>query len=451
MKYPHKESAILEFKRVLPHKLQTILKTVVAFANTYGGHLIIGIDDDGSIIGINEQRVDEITDAITHAMYDTITPFIFPSIYTKRIGENLILIIDIAEGSNKPYHFVTKGLTKSTYVRLGAHSILATNDMIAQLQWLGRRKFLDEMPVYEATQDDIDLKAFQDFLDNRRQENKDINIQEMLFHYNILVKERARIHPTIGGLLLFGKQPEKFYPEAFIICSHFSGTSGRDAIATRDSTGNLLQQFKDTIAFILSRLNTSYKIVGADRREEKLELPPEAIREVVINAIVHRNYQIMGPSKIAIYDDRLEFFSPGNFPGPILADKVDIGVTYIRNAIVTRVFRDLGIIEKLGSGFITLFESYAKNNLSTPVVTEGVGFVKCILPRSIHLGTPLHEIDDKKLLYLFITRNELSVKDVMQYFSVSRSTASRLLTKFTDEGVLARSGQGPATRYKRLI
>lgn len=158
----------------------------------------------------------------------------------------------------------------------------------------------------------------------------------------------------------------------------------------------------------------------------------------------------MGPSKIAIYDDRLEIFSPENFPGPIMADKVDIGVTHIRNTIITRVFRDYGIIEKLGSGFITLFESYAKRELPCPVINEGTGYIKCILPRPTPKTIMTQHSDSSRIEQLLITKNTIKAQDVMKHLNSSKATATRLLTKLTKEGVLEKIGKGPATHYKKL-
>lgn len=445
--YPHKESAILEFKRDMPQKKQTMLKTVVGFANTYGGQIVVGIDDSGEIIGVPEDAIDQLIDDLNRSIYDSLSPSIYPAIYSKRFGDQLVIVIDIAEGGNKPYHFRDMRVNEGTYVRMGTHTMLATQDIIQQLHWQSQRKFLDEMPVYAAQEDDIDMSAFEKFLEQRKQHNIKADPQEMLRHYEILTKDRGRVYPTVAGILLFGKNPEKFFPEAFTICTHIAGTSGRDVIATRDSVGQLFQQYKDCVAFITSHLNASFTIKGTAAREEQLEIPPEAIREIVLNAIVHRNYLIPGPSKITLYDDRLEIFSPGNFPGPIKADKVDIGVTYIRNTIITRIFRDIGFIEKLGSGFITLFKSYAERKLPMPIITEGVGFVKCILPRE-PIGRKVENLEYSDFINtLLLTKKEIKVSDVMEYLKVSRSTAGRILMQLTQEGHLKKIGKGSATSY----
>ena len=450
MQYPGKESSILEFKREVPQKKQILLKTVIGFSNIYGGQIIIGVDDDGEVIGVPEESVEQLQDDLYRSIYDVVAPSIFPSIVTKRMGDSLVIIIDITEGIKKPYHFHSKRISEGTYVRLGAHTVLATPDIIHQLQWQSQRKFLDEMPVYGASEKDIDKKAFKVFLEKRKQGHSKIDVDDLLFHYEILVKEQGRVYPSVGGVLLFGKNPSQFFSESFVICSHVEGTTGRDVIATRDAVGSLFQQYKDSIAFITSRLNTSFTITGTGAREEKLEIPPEAIREIVLNAIVHRNYQLNSPSKITIYDDRVEIFSPGNFPGPLVADKVNMGVTYIRNKVITRIFREVGLIERLGSGFITLFESYAEQKLPTPVILEGAGFIKCILPRKPSRISPVGDMYSDKIASLLSMKDAIKLRDVMAYLKLSRASAGRLLTTLVKGGHLQRIGKGRATHYKKL-
>ena len=246
--------------------------------------------------------------------------------------------------------------------------------------------------------------------------------------------------------------PQQFISEAFIICTHFAGTRGREALATRDCEGTLFQQFIDAHAWVLSRLNRSFTIKGP-RREEQLEIPEDALREVLINAIVHRSYQHKAPTKIAIYDDRIEIFSPGNFPGPLTTDQLEYGFTYMRNPTICKFFRRKGLMEKLGSGFVTLFEQYRDSHLPTPEVIEGSGFVKCILPRpgpDAHLqevGTLQREAEILRLLSQHV---EVSITDIEKTLSISKPTAIRTLNKLIAEGQIIRVGRGPTTRYQRV-
>jgi len=126
------------------------------------------------------------------------------------------------------------------------------------------------------------------------------------------------------------KNLQKFLPEAYIQCSHFSGIKGRDAITSRQFNGSLPEQFDAVYNFILSQLNKSFKIEGKFR-QVVYEVPPVAIREALMNAILHRNYHLNSSIKIVIYNDRIEFFSPGNFPGPINLNDLQSGISYQRN------------------------------------------------------------------------------------------------------------------------
>jgi ATP-dependent DNA helicase RecG len=249
-------------------------------------------------------------------------------------------------------------------------------------------------------------------------------------------------------MLLFGKEPQKHLTESFIICSHFLGNSGREVVATRDCTGSLFQQYKECMTFLLTQLNMRFTIEGMNPREQELEVPEEALREVVINALVHRSYHISAPTKIAIYGDRIEVFSPGNFPGPIQIDHLTIGITYIRNIIIARAFREIGLMEKLGSGFQTLFRCYEEAGLPTPIIHEGGGFVKCILPRPV--GKTLFQEYQDPLIKLFNTHLEVKIVDVMKALAISRATATRRLQVLLDQGIVERVGLGPSTRYVRV-
>lgn len=172
----------------------------------------------------------------------------------------------------------------------------------------------------------------------------------------------------------------------------------------------------------------------------------------MLNALVHRNYHIKGPTKIAIYDNRIEVFSPGVFPGPIDLENLNLGTTYIRNLSLTKVFREYGYIEKLGTGFLTLFNSYEKENLPTPQVIEGENFIRCILPRPAvykKMATPIKPDDLEKILKLFEVSEEITISDVMENLHLPRSTAGRYLSRLVVEEKIDKLGKTKSVKYKR--
>lgn len=448
MKYLEKESSTLEFKQQLPN-WQQIVKTVVAFCNGFGGKIIIGIDDQQNICGISEENISQTIESLQQSIYQSCTNTILPSIYTQRIHEKLILIIEVSTGMNKPYFVTSLGLQEGTFIRVGTHIMKATRTMLQELSWKGKGISIDEIPVYSASIEEISTANFVSFLKEFRGKFKSTDIQDLFLHYKIFTEEHQRRYPTVGGLLLFGRNPQQYFSEAFIICTHFQGVSGRKVIATQDCLGDLMTQLNDAIHFVVSRLSRQFEIKKI-KREEQLEIPEVALREIITNAVIHRDYQLPGPIKIAIYDDRVEIFSPGNFPGPLKTSELEMGITYIRNYIICRVFREAGYVEKLGSGFLTLFNSYRTRNLPTPEVIEGTGFIKCILPRPTSLRSTFSELSESNdILRLFYADNEMSAQEIAKLLNISRQTAARRLTGLCAAKKLQRIGSGPAVRYRK--
>jgi ATP-dependent DNA helicase RecG len=441
MQYPEEESATLEFKESIPKHAQ-IMKTVVGFCNRKGGRMIIGIKNDRTIVGLPSEVLQQVLETLDEAIYSASTPHIIPHIYVQRIGDVNILIIEVSSGMNKPYWVKSEGAERGIYVRLGRSTLLASSEIIQELQWESRGRSLDSLPAYSAKEEDLDWAEIRRFF--RLSSDEPIDPTFLLGH-RLLVQEHGAIYPTTAAILVFGKKPQMFFSESIIICCHFIGTSGREALATIDCEGPLLQQFKEAFHFISSRLSRSFTIKGPVR-EEILEVPEMAIREAVLNMIVHRNYHIPGPSKIFIYDDRIEFFSPGDIPGSFNVHNLRSGLTFLRNPIICSFFRRAGLIEKLGTGFITMLDTAEKKGLEPPRIIEGENFLKCILSRK-----KLER--KKKLTEVEIVINYLkqvqsaSISEFMELLSLPRTTCYRRLEKFVKEGVLERTGESRSAKY----
>jgi predicted HTH transcriptional regulator len=443
MRYPESESSTVEWKQNIPQNDQ-LIKTAIGFCNQFGGRLVIGVDNEGEITGIAEKTIEQLLDYVDKAIYEATSPSIIPRISIQRFEDKAIMVIEIAPGMNKPYYRTSEGIEKGTYIRLGRSTLRATKEIIEELQWQSRGIDHECLPLRKATLDDLDKVKIKKFLDNRKNKNKMELTNHLLKAYDLIVDEQTGCFPTVAGILLFGHTPQRYLSEAMIICSHFLGTSGRDTLATVDCEGTLFEQFNQAYGFILSRLYSSFTIRGP-RREEILEVPESAIREALLNTLVHRNYHIKAPIKIAIYDDRIEFFSPGQFPGPMKVDHIKMGITYLRNPAICKIFREAGYIEKLGTGLLIIFTSYAERGLKSPEFVDGENYVKCVLPRK--LEGPSGEL--ARVMKLFEKTEEISIQDVMNFLSVSRASAGRRLKELVDKGCIARSGHTKAVRYKK--
>ena len=448
MNYSEQESATVELKVELPKNNQ-IIKTIIGFCNQNGGKLVVGVANNGRIVGIPETEVEKALEYLEKSIHEASNPPIIPHVYAQTLGGKIILIIEVSAGMNKPYFLKSEGLEQGVYIRVGRSTTRATSDMIEELKWHSRGKSYDTMPVYHANIDDLNTKALEKFVAHKHTTSA---YDALLRSYYLVVQEHAHQYPTVAGILTFGKQPQQFLSQAFIICTHFEGISGRTALATQDCVGTLFEQFAQAYAFITSRLNKSF-VIKKIRREETLEIPEQALREILINAIVHRNYHLQAPTKIAIFENRVEIFSPGSFPGPLVPQNLCAGLTYIRNIALTKILRKAGLIESLGTGFRTLFESYAEHNLPEPEVIEGENYVKCILPRKPLRPTKKKQKEAEhdpltfQVMRLLKQAQEISIGDIIEQTELPRATAGRKINRLISQKLIKRVGTGRNARY----
>ncbi|MCB1107690.1 MAG: ATP-binding protein [Chlamydiia bacterium] len=155
MKYPEQESSTLEFKQTLPENSQ-IIKTVIGFCNRNGGKLIVGVKENGTIVGIPEEKIQKVMEYLNKSIYEASSPPIIPAVYSQRIGNKTLLIVEVSSGMNKPYYRTSEGIGKGTYVRLGRSTVKASADMVEELKWQTRGRSFDLMPVYHAKEEDLD-------------------------------------------------------------------------------------------------------------------------------------------------------------------------------------------------------------------------------------------------------------------------------------------------------
>lgn len=449
-KYSESESSTVEWKEALPQK-HSIYKTVIGFCNQNGGKLILGVKDDGSVVGLPQNQVEEFLETLERDIYQACSPPIIPRVFAKRIEDKSIVIVEVSSGMNKPYYLTAEGLEQGTYVRVGSHTVKANATMIEELRWQAKGLHFETMMHYQTSRKDLDDKKIHAFLNSRRNQSKGKKSSKesdaILQAYHFLGQEHAKCPATNAGLLLFGKRPQHYFSEAMIICTHFRGTSGRDVVATIDCEGTLFEQFESAFTFLLSRLSRSFIIKGA-KREEALEIPQEAIREALLNALVHRNYHQVSPMRVSIYDDRVEILSPGTFPGPLDATGMKEGLTFLRNPLICRVFREAGYIEKMGTGLLIIFNSYENRGLIEPQIFEVSSFVKCILPRKTKPGSASLSEDAKKIEEIILAQGEVTISELIEILSLSRPTIWRRVQELLNKGVVKRIGHTRGASYR---
>jgi len=438
--YPDRESRSLEFKSTLPH-FSHLIKTCVAFANGLGGKIIIGIDDKSrKIIGVDDKVRDRIYDEFPNSLYDATSPGLLAEIYEKRFNDLSVMIIEIPTSIKKPVFIKNEGIPHGVYLRAGSNTRKATPEYIDELMRENKRISFDEEVIHE------DIAILSKSLLKQIFKRTDI---ERLIAEKIIIRSSANsenYYPTVTGVLAFCENPHLYIPEAIIYCTRFRGTEGRHIIQSEEITGPIAKQVEISFELVKTWLMRDYKLFGA-RLKGKMIIPEVAIREAIINALIHRKYWIPGATKIALYDDRLEIFNPGNFPGILDPNHLGDGTTYLRNPHLARVARRFGLVEKLGTGIRLIFESCQQEGLKKPEYIESTDSIKIVF--SFLPAEDKFSVDKEKLLRLFNMRKEVKLSDVEKYLQVSRNTATRKLNQLVQTGEIRRTGKGPSVRYMK--
>lgn len=438
--YPERESKQLEFKSQLP-KFYDLVKTCVAFANGVGGMIIVGVDDKTrEVIGITDEIRNRVYDEFPNSLYDSTSPSLLAEIYEKRFNNVSALIIDIPHSIKKPVFIKSEGLPKGVYLRAGANTRRASQEYIEELMRESKRMTFDE----EIINADMDILS-KDLLKTvfNKIDTKHLVLEKTLKRHSA---NSEKYHPTIAGVIAFCEEPHLYIPEAVVRCTRFEGIEGRNIIQSEEIHGNLEKQIETSFQLIKSWLMRDYKLLGT-KLQGKTIIPEVALRETIINALIHRKYWIPGSTKIAVYDDRVEIFSPGNFPGLMDIEHLGDGTSYLRNPNLARIARRLGIIEQLGTGIKLILDSCAKDGIRKPEFIEGSDSIKVVfsfLPAETEdMLLPM----ERKLLALFKMRNNIRLSDIEHYLNVSRNTATRKLNKLIKAKKIQRIGKGPAVRY----
>lgn len=371
------EGKTLEFKRDLSSP-RNVLKTLVAFANSAGGQLVVGVDDDRQVAGVADPLDEE--ERICNLIADSIAPRLVPNVELASIGERTVLVIEVFPSSSRPHYLKAMGPGNGVYVRLASSSRQAGPELIAELRRSAQGIVFDEMPMPELGPDDLDLEAAQRlFGPEHRLDDK------ALTTLKLLRREQGRLVPTQGAVLLFGKAREQYFPDAWVQCGRFRG-SDKVEIFDQADIHEHLPDAVTAIELFLKKHAFKTAQFGAMRREDVWSIPLTILREAIVNALVHCDYSQRGtPIRIAFFDDRIDIESPGMLLPGMTVEDMKSGVSRIRNPVIARVFRELHLIEQWGSGVRRIFAEAAEQGLPEPAITEmGTG-----LRLSIYLREPV--------------------------------------------------------------
>lgn len=366
------EGKILEFKQKIP-KGENIAKTLIAFSNTSGGKLIVGVGDKGEIVGIDNDNIFSLSDKIASIVFDMCSPNILPEIYTLNIKGKLLLVFEVFRGNSLPYFMKHLGKNKGTYIRVGATNQRADFENIIELERQKRHISYDEEACFDVEFRSLDLSALYKQFENI---DKPLNI-EKLKNLKLIKKIQNKIYPTNALMILLG-----VFSHTNIKCARFKGTTMDVFVDKKEYGGDIFSTLENAQNFILNHINLRGEIKGL-QRTDTYEIPPIALREALINALIHRDYTNFGRDiKVGIYDDMVNIVSPGGFPSTITALDIQNARSEIKNKVIANVFKELGLIEQWGSGISRIKSTCEKSGLQTPKIEEQNDFVDVEIYRS---------------------------------------------------------------------
>jgi len=373
-KYPpylnEPESRRLEFKEMLP-KGEHLAQTVIAFANGAGGKIVFGVKDSPrEIVGVDEKKIFETEERINNIIFDLCNPVIVPEVYLQALSGKTLVVVEIFPGSNKPYYLKNAGKHEGTYIRIGSTNRKASIDMIEELERQKRRISFDSLPVYDLHLQDLDLSRFKK--EFKEKSGKGIK-GDILKNKGLLHEERDKVYPRNAAILLSDSPLRKqYFPYAKIECARFKGTKKMVFLDQLTIEEPLFASIEPCITFIKKNIALG-STIGEIYREDRWEYPIEAVREAVINAVIHRDYSILGSDiKVAIYDDMLEITSPGPLPDLLSFDELGTGRSEIRNRVIAPIFKDMTLIEGWGTGFQKMKE-YLSEYPELDLILQEVG------------------------------------------------------------------------------
>ena len=469
------ESKNVEYKVTLPDKSEKYMKTIVAFANTQGGKLIVGIDDKThEIVGVENEILFQVMDGIANAISDSCVPQIIPDIEPQTVDGKTVIVVSVEAGKNRPYYLKSKGKENGTYIRVAGTSRQAFPEKIRELEMEGARISWDELicvgyPVSDEATERLcqDIESFRKKAGMTEHSVK----KEQLINWKILKQSEGQIMATNAYALL----TSDYFPFSKTQCAVFKGTDRAVFLDKREFTGPIYAQIESAVDFVLRNIRLGARIDGLVRKE-KYELPLEAIREMIINAHCHRNLLDESCIQVAVYDDRLEVTSPGGLYNGLTYEEVMNGHSKIRNKAIANIFSQMGLVEAWGSGIKRILNAAKEYGLLEPKFQEfdnmfRVELFRDSLPmtlenksigetsekhrRNIGEASEKHETVDfnstqLEILKLLMENNRLSAVKLAEKIGVASRNIENNIKKLKELDILVRHGS-PKNGYWEVI
>ncbi len=422
------EGLTVELKRQV---VDDIRKTVIAFANTNGGAIYVGIEDDGKIVGV--QDVDGEMLKISNIIRDAIKPDVtmFVSCNIEEIDSKFVIKIVVNKGTECPYYLAVKGLRpEGVFIRQGASSVPATESTIRSMiketdgdSYENMRSFYQDL-TFDAAKKEFSARQVP-FGISQYKTLKIVNADGIYTNLGLLLSDQC-VH-TIKAAV-------------------FDGTTKTAFKDRREFDGSLLKQLNKVFEYISQYNKVRAEYTGL-HRVDKRDYPEEALREALLNSLVHRDYGYSASALISIFDDRIEFISVGGLVKGISIDDMMLGVSMTRNENLAHIFYRLTLIEAYGTGVPKILRSYDDYPIKPKFEVSENAFKTTLPNKNIENGKSLLSEKEQVVVNLALRKKEISRKDVEKALKASQTLSGRIIKQLVSKGILQTVGGGKSTRY----
>ena len=432
------ETETVELKSIV---MDDIKKEIIAFANCDGGTVYVGVADDGTVLGV--ENADECALQISNMVRDAVKPDVTMFIHYETLDceGKAVVAVNIQRGTNRPYYLAKKGLRpEGVYVRQGYSSVPATDTAIRQMiketdgDSFENMRSINQALTFEATKKEFEKRSIA-FGQPQMQTLKIISADGVYTNLGLLLSEQCPY--TIKAAV-------------------FEGTNQNIFKDRREFSGSLMQQLNevyDYIDFHNQTHATFQKLLRIDTRD----YPEAAVREALLNSLVHRDYSFRASTLISIYEDRIEFVSIGGLLPGLELDDLMMGVSVCRNPHLANVFYRMQLIEAYGTGMKKIMGAYADTSVQPKVTTTNNAF-KIILPNVNAVPKAAEapeeaialvaDSNEEKILRFLTEHQVITRKEAQALLDVSQSTAGRILKAMVDSGQIKQFGGSRTTWYE---
>ena len=412
-------------------------RELVAFANASGGNVFLGIADDGQVPGI--ELSNEVTSRVQDIARNCDPPL---AITIRKHAKERVLEIRVAEGKQKP-HQCSDGF----FLRTGPNSQkLKRHEILEIAVSTGAYHFDETLNQRFRYPQDFSEAALSRFLDLAGIETK-ADPQSVLLSLDVAEARDRELSFRQAGVLFFADKPQRFLKESMVTCVRYQGSDRFGIIDRAEIQGDPITMVEESLAFLRRNMSVGYEITGSAQHRERYTYPLPAVREAIVNAIMHRDYFYDGShTYVHLFSDRMEIENPGGLPPGLTID--DLGKRSVRrNRTIADLLYRVGFVERIGSGIQRMERELAENGNPPMEISATNFFLVRFLPRVQTANAVPLSARQNRLYQFAVQRGQIAKAEAAEHLGMGGDTALREIKILMDEGLLRRTGTGKATRY----